>query len=210
MPNNPIQFSESQKNRWTGPLQFLMAFLALGLAACASTNLTDSWADPTLQAMPRFKKVMAAALNADPALRRSAEDALVASLKRTAAVPSYAIVPDWEGGSLDRIRDRLQKAGIDGVVTMRLASVEKEQTWVPGTYSSFGGYWGYAYPMVYDPGYLRTDTIVRVETMVYSVADDKLLYAARSRTFNPSSAAETVKEIVASVAEDLKKRGLLH
>ena len=133
----------------------------------------------------------------------------MANIRRVPAVASYTVVPDWEGGSLDRIRDTLQKAGIDVVAAMRLAGVDKEQTWVPGNYASFGGYWGYAYPMAYDPGYVRTDTIVRVETTLYSVADGKLLYAARSRTFDHSSTTETVKEIVAAIAADLKKKGVV-
>ena len=192
------------------PLQVLTICLALGLAACASTNLTDSWVDPSVQSFPHFRKVLVAALDADTTIRRNAEDALVANLKRTEAVPSYVFTPDWEGGKLDQIRDKLRRAGIDGVVMLRLAGVDKEQTWVPGTYSSFGGYWGYAYPITYDPGYVRTDTIVRVETLIYTVDGGKLIYAAHSRTFNPTDTAETVKEIAESVAEDLKKRGLLH
>lgn len=210
MTNPPIRLPMPRPTRSAGPPRLLMLLLALGLAACATTRLTDTWVDPTLQTLPRFQKVMAAVLNADPVLRRSAEDALVANIKRTAAVPSYTIVPDWEGGDLGKIKAKLQQAGIDGVVVLRLAGVDKEQTWVPGNYSSFGGYWGHAYPLAYDPGYIRTDTIVRVDTTIYSVADDKLLYATRSRTFNPSDTAETVKEIATSVAEDLKQRGLLH
>jgi hypothetical protein len=201
MPNLAIR-----RVLWLRALSF---WLALGLAGCATTQLTDSWVDPSLQSLPRFKKVMAAALNADPVLRRTAEDALVANIKRTRAVPSYQVVPDWQGGDLGQVRARLQQAGIDGVVAMRLAGVDKEQTWVPGNYSSFGGYWGYAYPLAYDPGYLRTDTIVRVETTIYSVADGKLIYAARSQTFNPSDARKTVKEIGEAVAKDLRQRGLL-
>lgn len=59
------------------------------------------------------------------------------------------------------------------------------------------------------PGHVRTDTIVRVETLIYTVAGDKLIYAAHSRTFNPTDTAEAMKEIAESVAKDLKKRGLL-
>jgi hypothetical protein len=194
---------------WARPLRALMMLLALGLTACASTNLTDSWVDPSLQTLPRFRKVLVLALTPDTSIRRNAEDALVANIKRAEAVPSYAYMPDWEGGNIDQIRDKLQRAGIDGIVILRLASVDKEQTWVPGSYSSFGGYWGHAYPLAYDPGYVRTDTIVRVETKIYDVVTDKLIYSAQSRTFNPSDTAKVVKEIVASVAEDLKKRGLL-
>lgn len=210
MPNKSIRLAKSALVERALPLRLLTILLVLGLAACSSTRLTDSWVDPTLQSAPHFKKLMAAVLSADQALRRSTEDALVAELKGAPAVPSYALMPAWEGGRLDSVRARLEQAGIDGVVALRLAGVDKEQTWVPGTYPGFGGYWRYGYSAAYNPGYLRTDTIVRVEISVYSVPEDKLIYAARSRTFDPGSSTDTVKEIVESVAADLKKRGLLH
>lgn len=37
----------------------------------------------------------------------------------------------------------------------------------------------------------------------------KLLYAARSETFNPSSTARLVDEIAVEIADDLEKKGVL-
>jgi hypothetical protein len=41
---------------------------------------------------------------------------------------------------------------------------------------------GYAY----DPGYLRTDKLVSVETNVYQVADEKLIWPAAARPPAPN------------------------
>ena len=54
----------------------------------------------------------------------------------------------------------------------------------------------------------RTDEIVHVETNVYSLAEDKLIYTARSESFNPGSSEDLMNEIATAIAKDLKKKGL--
>ena len=49
------------------------------------------------------------------------------------------------------------------------------------------GYWGYGWGAVYDPGYLQADTVVTLESNVYSVPREELLWSSRSETISPSS-----------------------
>jgi len=190
----------------------LVAFTLMTLTACTATTLKDSWLDPSVTSSRHFKKIAVAVMSQDPMIRRTAEDTLVARITRTQAVPLYALISEPDEKDADRVKARLREAGVDGVVVMRMIGADKQTTWVPGQYPppyyGFGGYWGYAHPAAYSPGYLQTDTIVQVETNVYSLADGKLVYAARSETFNPASAASMVKEIANAIAADLKKRGL--
>jgi len=190
----------------------LAVVVMIGLAGC-TTALKESWLDPSVTSELHFKKVVVAVLSPNVTVRRTAEDALVAQIKRTEAVPSYSLFSESEMKDRDRVKARLLEAGIDGAVVMRLIGVNQQTTWVPGNYPpsyyNMSGYWGYANTAVYDPGYLRTDTIAQMETNIYSVADEKLIYAARSETFNPGDAVTLVNEIAKAVAADLKKRGVL-
>lgn len=190
----------------------LTAFLAL--ASCASTSLAETWVAPSLTVLPEFKKVFVAYVGGDASAQRSAEDALQKRLEATEVVKCYVQYPDTLAlapARIDpeRIKADLRALGCDGAVILRLARVEQELSWSPSTYPahyrSFGGYWGHAYPSSMD---VRTDEIVHVETNVYSLADDELLYAARSETFNPGSAADLVDEIAAAIADDLAQKGL--
>ena len=45
---------------------------------------------------------------------------------------------------------------------------------------------------LYDPGYVKEDQYVDFNINVYSVTDDKLLWASRSQTQNPSSVPSMV------------------
>jgi hypothetical protein len=194
-------------------LHTLAAAGLLTLTACTGTALRDSWLDPSVKPDQRFKKIAVAVLSQDPSVRRTAEDALAARITRSEAVTSYSLLSASDAKDIERVKARLREAGVDGVVVMRMMGVDKETTWVPGSfpnsYYGFGGYWGQSYSAVNGPGSLQTDTIVQIETNVYSLADEKLVYAARSETFNPTGAEGLVREIAEAIAGDLKKRGLV-
>jgi hypothetical protein len=63
--------------------------------------------------------------------------------------------------------------------------------------------------MAYDPGYLRTDTVVMVETLIYSVTDDKLLWAGRSKTTNPSNVREFIQELSDGAVKEMEDAGFI-
>lgn len=187
----------------------LAGLLVALLAGCASTGVAESWIEPSLSELPRFQKVFVAYLGADTSAQRHAEDALARHWKGAEVVKGYVLFP--EGRELDpaRMKAELRAAGCDGAVIMRLARVEQEVSFTPTTYPthyrSFGGYWGQAYPTTMD---VRTDEIVHVETNVYSLLDDRLIYAARSETFNPGSTDKLVNEIAEAICKDLESKGL--
>lgn len=191
------------------PTRNLLALVsALALGACASTGIAESWVDPGTQQLPRFQKVFVAYMGSDAAAQRLAEDSIAKHLEAPAVLKSYELYPDARGLDPVRVKDELRAQGCDGAVMMRLSRVEQEISATsthPGYYGSFGGYWGRGYGA---PVEVRTDEIVHMETNLYSLADDKLLYSARSETFNPSSTEELVDEIAEAIAKDLEKRGL--
>lgn len=188
--------------------RLLAPLLALALGACASTGIQESWIDPSTKELPRFEKVFVAYLGADSAAQRLAEDSMAKHLAAREVVKSYALYPDAQGLDPVKVKDELRAQGCDGAVMMRLARIEQEISATsphPGYYGTFGGYWGHGYGAPVD---VRTDEIVHMETNVYSLTDDKLLYSARSETFNPSSTEQLVDEIAAAIAKDLDARGL--
>jgi hypothetical protein len=63
--------------------------------------------------------------------------------------------------------------------------------------------------MVQRPGYVVTDRVVSVETTIYSLNDDKLLWAARTRTLNANSSTKFVDETVDAVVRALRGQRLI-
>ena len=182
--------------------------LALVLAACSSTGIAESWVDPGTKTLPRFQKVFVAYLGADSAAQHLAEDSMAKHLEAREVVKSYALLPDARGQDPLSVKEQLRAAGCDGAVLMRLTRVSQEVSTanaVPADASAFGRYWGYGSAL---PMEVRTDEIVHVETSLYSLVEDKLLYSASSESFNPGSTAELIDEIAEAVAADLRKKGL--
>ena len=81
--------------------------------------------------------------------------------------------------------------------------------WNHPYYSSFWGYYGWGWDAVSSPGYLKTDTVVTVETLIYSLSKDKLLWAAMSDTTNPVNVDSAIKALVNEIAKRLKYEGLI-
>lgn len=184
----------------------------LSLAACASTRVTDSWRDPQVASLS-FKKVFVVFIDKNESVRRAAENELVKLMTNTQGVAAHALMEPEELKDVEKAKAKVKAEGFDGAVTMRIVSSEQKITYTPGMYPTayygFGGYYGYAWPAVYDPGYLTTDTIVRVETNVYDVAKDKLVWSGMSEAFNPSASAKLAGNVGRAVGTELRKQRLI-
>ena len=101
---------------------------------------------------------------------------------------------------------------------MRPVDVRKEVVVAP-LYSgpAYDGYWGgyYAYgwssPWGYGPAPIQTytDLVVSVETLVYSLQQNKLIWGGRSKTTNPSDVDQVIGELATITADELKELGLV-
>ncbi|MFN9325622.1 MAG: hypothetical protein ACK6A5_09565 [Flavobacteriales bacterium] len=194
----------------------IAASIAALFTSCGgSTRLVTSWRDPAVTVQEgSLNKVLFIALLKDEATRRAAEDQLVGLAKST-GVASY----NYFGNNIEAINapgmnDQMIRDGFDGVVIMRLVDLTKEQTYVPGTtypsyYGSPYGYYGYAAPMYYDPGYVRTDVTYTVETNIYSTKLGKLVWTGTTNTVNPSDLGTSVREIVEQIHWKMVKEGFL-
>jgi hypothetical protein len=194
---------------------------ALAAAACASTSFNSTWRNPA--ATPgnfQGQKVAALVMSPDQAVRFGAEDALARELTARGAVgiPAYSLIPKELTKDKEKAKEFLEKAEVAGVVVMRVVGKDQQVTqtaggmyWGGPAYATFwgGGYYGYGWGAVYSPGYITTDTIVSVETLVYSLKQDKLVWAGQSETTNPSKVGPFISELVAKVAAEMKKEGLV-
>jgi hypothetical protein len=132
-------------------------------------------------------------------------------------VASYSLIPSEDLHDMERVKRRLMAAGVDGVVTLRVVDAT-EETRVsydyasPGFgsyYGAFSDYWLYGWSRPFAPAEVTTTTILRIETLVYSLKRDALLWAGTSRTSNPSKVTRLVAEVADAAARQMSKQGLL-
>jgi hypothetical protein len=191
------------------------AILALATAVFTSacfhtTEMAATWRAPEAQPI-RFEKPIAVFVTKDGSLRRTMEDEIVAKVPH--AVPSYKVL-NVEDLSEKEIRGRLAERGYDGVILMQVVQVENRTTYVPGAYwysspYSFNGNWYSSWQSPYDPGgYYAEDKVVSIETQIYSLANDQLIWAGRSETTNPQSVRKLGHSVVKHVMHSLDKEQL--
>ena len=81
--------------------------------------------------------------------------------------------------------------------------------WTSAPYGSFWGYYPYGWSTLYIPASTREDTVVGVETLVFSVKQNQLLWAGMSETKNPKNLQQFVKDLVVEAVKEMQKEGLI-
>jgi hypothetical protein len=199
--------------------------LVLLVAVCAGVNVsadkpefTSTWKAPEAAGV-RFvgKKVAALVISNDQNIRVSAEEQLVSEIGKRGVngIATYRMAPAEELTTPERARPWFERAGIEGVVALRPVSAETEvihspSQWVTSSYySTLWGYYGYGWSGVYVPGGTRRDTTLVVETLVFSLPMNKLLWAGISTTMNPEKQPTFMKQLVDAAVNEMKKQRLI-
>jgi hypothetical protein len=192
---------------------------AVLLSGCASTFST-TWKAPESTPLEfRGQKVVAAVLLKDESRRRLAEDRLAQQIAVRGAEgrTMYSLLPGPIAGNEQQARAALEAAGVKGVIVMRPVNIDKEVRVTPPyegeTYASFwGGYYGYGFSLSYSSpreAKVSEKMVVYVETLVYSLAQNKLVWGGTSKSTNPDTVAALIEELSAATTSELQKEGLI-
>jgi hypothetical protein len=205
-----------------------VALLALSASAAAAsppksgTSFLETWKDPDAQPLQlKGAKVVAVVMMNDPKARRLAEDALAKEITKLGAqgVPMYSIAPAGvapkEGES--QTRALVEAAGAKGIVVMRPVDVNHRtvQTVTPSSADTYGGYWGGYYGIGWNDPWtdfnpdVDTDLVITIETFVFSLPQNKLVWTGTSETINPRNAEKFVHALATETAKELKRLGLV-
>ena len=115
----------------------------------------------------------------------------------------------------DVVLSKIRSANCDGILTIALVNKETETRYVQGSgpvgpyYGSYGMYYGYGYGSFYSPGYYTNDKIYYIQTNIFDVQSEKLVWSAKSKTYNPSSLDDFLKGYEAAISEQIIKDGLV-
>jgi hypothetical protein len=192
------------------------AFVCGAVLLSAAPKFTSEWKSPDAFGVSfAGKKVAALVISNDDSLRISGEEALVRELtaRGLQSIATYRIAPKEELQSAERARGWFERANVEGVVAMRPVSKDTRTSYNPGvwtspSYGTLWGYYGYGWGSVYIPGRVDTDTVVVVETTIFSVPRNQLLWAAVSETKNPKDLQRFVDALVKESVKALHKQGL--
>lgn len=190
--------------------------LALGTSVLAKTKFSSVWKTPGGAGVSFAGKKMAAlVIDKDESLRMAGEESLARELtdRGFQGVPAYRLIPKEELTSADKAKGWFERAGVQGVVVLRVVNDDKRRyvqpaTWSQPYYGTLWGYYGYGWGAVYDPGYVRDERIISLETLIYSVPRNTLVWAGMSTNDDPKSPQAVVAEVVKEAVKEMQKQGL--
>lgn len=197
---------------------WITLFVVLSAAVVlAAPKLIDVWKSPEVTRLNfKGKKVAALVITDSQSLQMSGEEALVRELaaRGVNGIATYRIVPGPELKSAETAKNWYMRTNVEGVVALRPVRRETVResspvAWSSGYYQSFWGYYDYGWSNVSVIRSERDTTMVTVETLVFDLARNQLVWAASSETRDPGTLQEFVKDLVGVVVREMKKQRLV-
>jgi len=197
----------------------LLCCTMLLLVACAEkTEVMSVWKDEAKTG--KVGKVFVLAVLKEPAYRRTVEYGIINLLNDESlrAVPTVDSFPNVDDIDKTLAKKMMEEFDIDSVLLVRLVDRRIEKTYVSGTsYSDgfygnrYGGgwhnYYGSAYNSFNTPGYVTEDYVSTVETAVFDIDSDKILWTTITET-KGNSAPKAIDSYLKTIDKALDASGL--
>jgi len=186
-------------------------------SSCSTTKITSSWSEPNKTiVLNKLNKVLAVALLKNEANNRKAEDQIIERLNGKGVVSYSYLNTTFNKKNEEAIRDKIKLDGFDGVVTIRLIDVDKERTYTPGhlssyplEYRTFSGYYYRTWNAYSIPGYYATTKTYTIETNVFSIKEDKIIWTGLTQTIDPNGVNKMTAAVVKEVFKKMKNDGFI-
>ena len=193
---------------------------AVVAAACSSTTFNSTWSAPDAGplSLGEGTRVIALVVSSSPAQRRDFETAVVSELNQHGldALAAYTVVPEDVARDSEKARPYIQKAGARYALILQVKGMDQQSAGAPvvptaGRWMGPSQFWGPAWGG-WGWGWgtdIRADTAVSVQSLLYDIEANELVWAGQSETMNPTRAAGFMRELVRSIGDELREAGLV-
>jgi len=201
---------KKQSFKWFGYL-FSFAFIII---SCAGTDLKQNQVDDAYKGEP-VSDILVIAITGNEHNRRSFERKFVGQLKSLGvdAVSSEKAIP--MPGDLQITREMILNAvkqyENDAVIITQLIGKEQKDVDSRGGSRRGGlyGFHGIRFGHGYNSTYSSTNTTVRLETNLYEVKTEKLIWSGKTKSFSRDSTDQIIKDVIKTVISNLQKNKLI-
>ena len=205
----------------------IIAIVAI-LFGCKQTHLVKTWYDKQKQNIS-YNKVLVVGLFKNDVHRTTFEANLAYELDHSGKhfIPAYKVTPkpdglykkdtiikavhdtgaDWVMVSFFKgIKNRYNK--IQGEVEYRFGSIEYSD---PNYYRhmGFNNFYAFTVDQIIKDAYIQVDTIIVIETVIYSVKDQKIIWMGISETKNAQTAKDITKDLADLIISDLEEHKII-
>jgi len=178
------------------------------LVSCAGTEIIHKQVNEAYKGKP-FSNILVIAITGVEDSRRSFERKFVAQLKSAGvkAVSSEEAIPMPADLELKKeaILKAIRQFGNDAVIITRLIDREVKEDYTRGGYaSSYHGYYGYYSHYLHGPAYSSLSLTVQLETNLYDVKTENLIWSGQSKTMSRDSKSQIIDEVIKVVINELQ------
>jgi len=184
------------------------------LASCTTTTvMTDVWKDKTYQGKPQ--KIVVIMVAKSPDMRNLFEDRFVGELgtRGNNAFQSYTIIPMEQLRDKELVKSKIRSSGADTVLISRLVDTKTIESYNPGLIyvvpGAYYGWWGY-YDIVFaDYGYTGDVRVAYIETNLYDVKTEKLIWSGHSKTERTEGEQQLITAFIQVMLKKLASAGII-
>ena len=185
--------------------------------SCSTTRITSSWRKPDKTiVIEKLNKVLVVALFKDETSRRRAEDQMAGYLNGKGIMSYNYLDVNFNEANEELLGHKIETDGFDDVVTMQLVDVDKEKIYTPGNislypnyYRSFSGYYYRSWSNYSTPSYYSTTKTYVIETNVYSIKSNNIIWSGLKQTTNHSGLQKITEEVALAVYKQMIKEGFV-
>ncbi len=185
--------------------------------SCNSTKITNSWREPNKQLYTgEWNKILVVALLKNETNRRKVEDELLNYLNGKGIVSYKYLNDNFNKIDEDKFRNKIKADGFDGAITMRLIDVDKEKVFIPEQHNLYPNYYQnfcchYQQGLISysTPGYYSMNKTFIVETVVYSIKEDKIIWSGITKSFNPDGVVNMTSDISKLIYKKMLSEGFV-
>ena len=204
------------------PLNKIVCLIAfLTLVSCSPTKTTISWKKPDYHGS-HFTKIAVIGLVGNLAVRQNMEQEVAQELVENgmSATASMNFLPpnaQSKSPNIERITRLIKAKGFDAVLIVTLDDVDKERQYVQGRttyhphtrYHRFGNYYSTSYHRVRRPGYFTSSTTFYIESNLYDLGSEELVWMTQAKTTDPGSLKSASKSYAKNLTNVMKKEGII-
>ncbi len=198
--------------KWFG---YLFLFVFIISCAGTETELTQNKIDEVAYKGKPVSDILIIAITGNEHNRRSFEKKFVARLKSIGvdAISSEEAIPMPADLELKKetILAAVKQYENDAVIITHLIGKEEEDVYTRGGsgHRGFYGFYSRRHSLARDPGYSSTSTAVRLETNLYEVKTEKLIWSGKSNTLSRDAKDQIINDVIKAVINDLQKNKLI-
>jgi hypothetical protein len=194
---------------------FLCATLMLSFVACSpKAKVNSSWVDPSLKGY-NANNVLVMGVTKDEIRQKLYENVFVDQLAKNnvRAMAGYKVIGTVSEPNREIIEAAIKKTGASSVLITDVVDKKSEtHTFRGSTYyrpTGYYGYYGRAFTRVHVSASDVTNTVVRLESHLYDVSTDSLVWSAQSEAVNPELLRTDFERLIGLLVADMKEKGLI-